>query len=205
MTAPPPFRDRWRSEAVAGRYATERFASSRARDRDPRLLQRLLRRAGTSLEGSRVLDVPCGTGRLAPWLAGSQVTVEVDVSLAMLRHAPPPRLLADAFSLPFADGAFEIVVCCRLLHHLDPVVELPSVVRELVRVSCGLVLASFWDSATLPALRRRLGRRARSARRPVSRRTLEACFETAGARVFHYVSSAPLLSMQTFAAARVGG
>jgi len=205
MTGPLPFRERWRSEAVADRYAAERFPSRRSRDRDPRLLQRLLRRTGTSLEGARVLDVPCGTGRLAPWLAGSRVTVEVDVSPAMLHHAPPPRLLADVLSLPFADGAFEVVVCCRLLHHLDPVGELPPVVRELVRVSSGLVLASFWDSATLPALRRRLGRRARSARRPVSRRRLEACFEAAGARVFHYLSSAPLLSMQTFAAARVGG
>jgi len=205
MCAPSPTRERWRSPEVAARYATGRFATARARERDPRLVRRLLRRAGEDLAGARVLDVPCGTGRLAPLFAESRSTLGADVSVEMLRRAPPPRVVADAASLPFADGSFELVVCCRLLHHLDPVAELPAVIAELVRVSSGLVLASFWDSASLPAWRRRLGRRARSARRPIAKRELESCFDAAGARVVDYAHSARFLSMQAFAAARVGG
>ena len=205
MSAPSPTRHRWRSPDVAARYATERFATARARERDPRLVKRLVRRAGGDLASARVLDVPCGTGRLAPLFAGSRSALGADVSVEMLRLAPPPRVVADAASLPFADGSFELVVCCRLLHHLDPDAELPAVVGELVRVSSALVLTSFWDSASLPAWRRRLGRRARSARRPISKRELEACFDAAGARVVDYAHSARFFSMQAFAAARVRG
>jgi len=200
-----PAHRKWQSAAAAEHYAGERFATTRARSRDPHLVRRLWRRRGAGLLGERILDVPCGTGRLAGLLGslGGEY-LGADVSPSMLQRVPASALVADALHLPFADRSFKLIVCCRLLHHLDAGEELARAVAELSRVSSGLVIASFWDSASWPAWRRRLGWRVdTSGRRPVSRRRLEACFAAAGAEVVEYAHSLRFLSMQTFAAARV--
>src|SRR6202167_5673157 len=43
-------------------------------------------------------------------------------------------VVADAFALPFGDGAFDLVSCCLFAHHLSPQ-QLPQFVRECLRVS----------------------------------------------------------------------
>ncbi len=43
-------------------------------------------------------------------------TVSLDLHSSHLQSAPNPRVSADAFRLPFADGAFDVVLCCLLLH-----------------------------------------------------------------------------------------
>lgn len=42
--------------------------------------------------------------------------------------------MADAFALPFGDGAFDLVSCCLFAHHLSPQ-QLAQFVREGLRVS----------------------------------------------------------------------
>jgi hypothetical protein len=42
--------------------------------------------------------------------------------------------VADAFALPFGDGAFDLVSCCLFAHHLSPQ-QLGQFVREGLRVS----------------------------------------------------------------------
>lgn len=93
------------------------------------------------LAGRRVLDVGCGGGLVAEELArrGAQVT-GIDVSEHALRtaraHAAAGGLSilyqrAPAEALPFADGAFDAVVCADCLEH----VEAPDrVVAEAARV-----------------------------------------------------------------------
>jgi SAM-dependent methyltransferase len=111
--------------------------------------------------------------------------------------------VADAGRLPFADDSFDVVVCCRLLHHLAPGLELERVTAELLRVSRGLVVASFWDATSWPGLRRARGwRRDETGRRPLSRRGLELAFSKAGGSVLEYAASLRFVSMQTFAAVR---
>jgi ubiquinone/menaquinone biosynthesis C-methylase UbiE len=77
--------------------------------------------------GLRVLDLGCGTGRHALWLAAGGATVTaVDFSLGMLREARhKPGAEAVRFvvhdlgdPLPFAAGEFELVVCGLVLEHL---------------------------------------------------------------------------------------
>ena len=99
------------------------------------------------------------------------------------------------------------MVCCRLLHHLEPT-ERRLAITELVRVCKGLVIASFWDSMSWHALRRQIGlRRARhpDSRLAASRAALCADLESAGARVTGHAASFRFLSPQTFVAARVDG
>lgn len=72
------------------------------------------------IAGTRVLEVPCGTGNLlVDLLAAGHVPVAVDLSSAMLgitrrklsrSHRRAPLLRARAQQLPFASGAFDSVV-----------------------------------------------------------------------------------------------
>lgn len=92
-----------------------------------------------SVEGRRVLDAGCGTGWYAEQLfsRGAHVT-GVDTSAKMLAHAKA-RLgeradlhVADlSGALPFADGAFDVVLSALVLHYLR---DLTSPLRELHRV-----------------------------------------------------------------------
>ena len=197
--ARPPH-ERW-GEAQAGcRYARDRWRDSRRAARDPRLVERLL--AGAKIDRGTILDAPCGTGRLLPGLAQRATTlVGLDVSDSMLAEAKNDAALTlrgDVHHLPFADGTFDAVVCCRLLHHLADPADLAVVVAELVRVSRGVVVASFWDRASLPGVRRHLRPRSRAGRAAHTKRDLHRVFAAAGADVVRYAHSFRFLSQQTF-------
>lgn len=140
--AGPDKRNAWRDAKVAAEYEARRFGSplQRLKHRhDEALVLTLLGRAGTI---ERVLDLPCGTGRLFPALAaaGHRVT-GADVALEMMRAGraarPEPRVAlvqADATRLPFQDDAFDAVVSQRFLFHLERPIRL-AVLRELARVA----------------------------------------------------------------------
>lgn len=196
-------RQKWQDAGVAEHYARDRFRSGRARGRDGRLIDSLWRRYGPREPVRTLLDLPCGTGRLAGGLRPKcERYLGADVSPAMLREGDGERLVADAARLPFADGSVDALVCCRLLHHLDAC-ELDAVCGELLRVTGSLLIASFWDAASWPALRRRWGlRRETTGRRPLATSTLEACLRRHGGEVLGYAHSFPWLSMQTFVAVR---
>jgi len=87
--------------------------------------------------GRRTLDLGCGEGRLSRDLArlGHHVAA-VDASPTMIaaaRGAAPEieAALADAASLPFADGAFDLVVAFMSLQDVD---DLGGAVAEAARV-----------------------------------------------------------------------
>ena len=94
-------------------------------------------------EGSAVLDIPVGTGRLFPYFDARRFDVcGADVSVDMLAQAKAAarrcgriRLQqADIRSVPFADGSFDLVLCLRFLNMIDSV-ELELPLREMARVS----------------------------------------------------------------------
>ncbi|MEM9380202.1 MAG: class I SAM-dependent methyltransferase [Planctomycetota bacterium] len=211
---PPPVAARWQTAGSGAHYAGGRFRTRRARERDPRLVARLLSRVQLDDPlSATVLDVPCGTGRLrsaatdalrrrgdAPAWAGA------DVSESMLREVDGrggALVCASAGELPFATDAFDVVVCCRLLHHLIDAEERRAVLAELVRVARSHVVASYWDAATYQAWRRRtkgpLRRRGRAeTRRAVEWRVLREEIEAQGARVVGRAHSLRFVSQQAF-------
>ncbi len=195
--------DKWSEPGSGAHYAGPRFTGQRAAGRDPRTVARLLQRHGVR---GRLLDAPCGTGRLSESLSRFSVpVVSLDLSPSMLSElrtgVDHAVLRASIAALPFCDRSFDVVVSCRFLHHLHTQSERAHAVGELLRVSKRLLVASFWDSACWPALRVRLGlRRSEGARGRVafSRAELEQHVAAGGGRVLEYATGVRFLTQQTF-------
>ena len=105
--------ERWRTtQRVQAAYA-------RAGDVHSRVAERLSRAGCRS-----VLDIGCGTGRLAAALPAGVSWTGCDLSPTMLRDSPRPAVRADAARLPFAAAMY-------MLYHLqDPL----DAIREAHRV-----------------------------------------------------------------------
>jgi len=106
----------------------------------PALEEPVVRRAVGDVRGLDVLDLGCGTGRHALWLAAGGATVTaVDFSEGMLQEsrrkpgADQVRWLChDLHSpLPFERGEFDLVVSGLVLEHLR---ELDGFFAEIARV-----------------------------------------------------------------------
>lgn len=111
------------------------------------------------VRGARLLDVGTGNGEtageIARW-AGRRGAAWRVIGLDV--HAPMAKLAArisgldvvqgNALRLPFRDDAFDAAVCTLTLHHFDDG-QAVSLVREMARVSRGLVVVSDLER-TLP-------------------------------------------------------
>jgi SAM-dependent methyltransferase len=84
----------------------------------------------------RVLEVGCGNGALATRLAQAHAVVAVDVTLGSAREtarrAGCTVAVAGLPALPFADHAFDTVVCAHTLEHIP---DLYAAAAELRRVA----------------------------------------------------------------------
>jgi ubiquinone/menaquinone biosynthesis C-methylase UbiE len=96
--------------------------------------------------GDRVLDVGCGTGRLAivfaERVAATGAVNGIDAAVEMIKRAtgrarrrdvPATFQVAYAQDLPFADGTFDAVACTLALHHVAEDDQLTAV-HEMYRV-----------------------------------------------------------------------
>lgn len=154
--------ERYRSREGAAAYA-RKFSRSWTRRisnwRELALVEKALSRAGAA---ERLLDCPCGAGRLWPvLLRHAKRLFAADFSGEMLRQgrailggAGVPLAAATVGRLPFADRAFDVAVCHRLLHHLSAE-ERERALSELARVARRAVVVSFADAETGRARRRK--------------------------------------------------
>ena len=160
---------RFDANAVASGYPSYYGTSSRDRREAA-----CLRRAFAAIPaGSKVLDLPCGSGRLLPLLLEHSAEVTgADYSTHMLSNAqqnwetahrahagqtPVVKFVqCDALDTGFAAGEFDAVVCHRLFHHFSEPATRIQALRELSRISRGPVIVSYFNSHALDALKRRL-------------------------------------------------
>ncbi len=165
----------YRDRAVAGGYDRDRFGGTRRRRRNERELaavHRAIARAGALGDRtSRILDLPCGTGRAFPLLdREGHSFVGADISLPMMERARTKvasrdgrrggrigLVQCDAERLPFKSGSFDGVVSLRFMLHLDGPVR-GRVLAEMRRVSRRWLVIDFRHKYTTRYLTRLLRR-----------------------------------------------
>ncbi len=168
-------------------YLRHRFSGSQrlVHVRETRIVSRLLQRLELR-DAPRVLDVPCGHGRFTELLRTVAEPVCGDAdgrhlgalgeAERELGNAVPPRVkLWLGERLPFADRSFDLVFCFRFLHHVREPESRRQVLGELVRVSRGHVIASYYQARSLHSLQKSLApkRRGKRGLALVSRRELQ--------------------------------
>lgn len=86
---------------------------------------------------NRILDIGCGTGALFPVLERYGTVFGIDFSEEALNYARTRGSVevthGDAANLPYANGAFDVVVCSDLLYH-SGVKNDAAVLSEIHRV-----------------------------------------------------------------------
>jgi len=173
------YRQRYNTAASTTRYPS----TYRNTWKDQADLRAILRGLAGVAAGSRVLDLPCGAGRLTVELLrrGYAVTA-VDVSTHMLARARDNVAAAagtvdpsdarfqtgDVMQTGFEAKSFDAVVCSRLFHHFTEAEVRRSALCELARICRGPIVVSFsnrfaldtFGSRLKQAFRLRLGRKA---------------------------------------------
>jgi len=105
----------------------------------------------------RVLDAGCGTGNLILALRDKWPRLEcvgLDLSAEMLSVAGaklargagrPPLVQGRAERLPFADGAFDLVISCNALHFVPAPARALSEFRRVLRAGGRLLVTDWCD------------------------------------------------------------
>ncbi len=93
------------------------------------VLRKTLKQSIDPLADFTLLDIGAASGdtaRTIRQLYPRAAITCLDQNSVNLQAAPHPKLLADAFELPFQPGSFDYILCSLFLHHFtdDQVVEL---------------------------------------------------------------------------------
>jgi ubiquinone/menaquinone biosynthesis C-methylase UbiE len=116
------------------------------------LADRVVEAAGP-LDGSRVLDVACGTGSLSRRLAGAGASVTgIDLAPPMLALARElssgiAYIEGSADRLPFPDDSFDVVTCQQGLQFFPDRPAAVSEMRRVLREGGGVVIACWCDKS----------------------------------------------------------
>jgi SAM-dependent methyltransferase len=145
------FKGVFESPDAAQAYRDERFSRSRRWRWTDRRERSLVEGFLSALpRGARLLDLPCGSGRLVPLFQKAKMGfVGADVAWPMLRLArqwigEPALIKADALALPFRRGAFDGVISVRLLHRIRERELRGQMLREMARVTRGPILVTYY-------------------------------------------------------------
>ena len=207
----------YKDVAVAQRYDSERFSGLAGRVFDA-LEKRAIRRAFAGiLRNAIVMDLPCGTGRLAETLLeqGFHV-VGIDISAAMLHVAERKlerfgsrfeTLVSDVHELARKQQAvYDVALCARVLMHF-PLEEQITFLRSVAHLTKGRVVFTQSLSTPYQRLRRRVKRllgNPPSAVYPITDEELKALLAGAGLREVRRSRPLPFLSEAMFVIAEPG-
>src|ERR1043166_7344251 len=154
----------------------------------------------------RVLEVPCGGGRVTIHLAKRGYKMSsADLSEAMIditRDAVVQNGLLcrverqDVEHLTYRDRSFDTIVSFRLFHHFPNAEIRQRVVSELCRVADKFVVLSYFSPLSWTSVKRQLraargGRKSEKHATPLSEVT--SYFETAGFQLVKDFAQAPLI------------
>jgi 2-polyprenyl-3-methyl-5-hydroxy-6-metoxy-1,4-benzoquinol methylase len=188
---------------------TEKTAREYQRRRQDkhRIEMRLIDRAFSFVPKShRVLDIPCGGGRVALHLARKGYVVAcADLSESMLTIAREnaaregvdcPVDRQDIERLTYANESFDAIVSFRLFHHFPNAEIRRRAVRELCRVAKCFVVLSYFSPVSFTSVKRRLqsalgGRKI--SKHATSRSEVQGYFDEAGFRFVKDFAEMPVI------------
>lgn len=154
----------------------------------------------------RVLDLPCGGGRVSVHLARKGYQMHCadysDAMLAITRqfvHASGldcPVDKQDIEALTYANAEFDTSLCFRLFHHFPNPAIRQQAISELCRVSGKSVVLSYFSPFSVTSLKRRLrfrigGRASEKYATPLAE--VEQYFSLQGFRLVRNFARSPLL------------
>ena len=145
----------------------------------------MVRKSLGDVEGEKILDCPCGTGRIDPILREKFTDIQgMDNAQSMLDvyldgHPERKAQMGDIFNLPFADNEFDWAVCHRLFHHFKSDEQRIGLLRSLSRVSRhGFTFYAWIDT---PFSKR--GRKSTDGRQSIPRKQLDAIISQVPCRI----------------------
>jgi ubiquinone/menaquinone biosynthesis C-methylase UbiE len=148
------------TEDAARKYQLQKLGKHRA---EMALIDRAF---GLIPKSHRVLDVPCGGGRVSLHLSGRGHAMSLgDLSEAMLDIAREnisgaglkcPVERQDIEALSYEDRAFDTTVSFRLFHHFPNPEIRRRAIKELCRVTGKFVVISYLSTKSVTAVRRKL-------------------------------------------------
>ena len=168
---------------------------------------------------SKVLDLPCGSGRLEMMLLEQGYTVvAADYAVAMLDVAQKyyqdlldadseelTRLTfqqEDILNTSFDDNTFDAIICNRLFHHYPEAALRRQVLSELKRISKDRIIVSFFSNFALSALRFHLANTIKGItpddRIPIWYREFKRDIESVGLKVSGFYPVRRGVSPQTY-------
>jgi len=160
-----PAKTAYQSKRAAETYDQRRFKSLKGKwldAREKRIIGELLEYLP---QGGQILDLACGTGRIAEYLLSRDYEVcGVDISQEMLKVAKE-RLSnfgeliefqqADAERLPFGEKRFDSATCFRLFGHVPPETRV-KILKEMKRVTRGPFIAAYYLSEPVANTKRKI-------------------------------------------------
>ncbi len=117
-------------------------------------LRKLVGSVARSDEAFTLLDVGAASGDTAAVISRAFPHASVtcaDYNAVNLSAAPKPKVLADAFRLPFAENGFDFVLCSSFLHHFDNS-EVVELLRGMYHAARRAILVCDLERHVLPFL-----------------------------------------------------
>jgi len=119
-------------DSLAKRYDEDRFGHSYGRYLD-HLERHALARWLPPVEGRRILDLACGTGRLLDFASEGLDQSASMLEIAASKHSQKPLYRASASAIPVDSGTLDAIFSLHFFMHLTPR-EIGGVMEECHRV-----------------------------------------------------------------------
>jgi ubiquinone/menaquinone biosynthesis C-methylase UbiE len=124
------------TKKVAKNYDQQRFGGLSGQQVNQKELNFIVQYLAPQVK--KVLDAPCGTGRLIKKLKSVKQVIGLDSSMAMIKEAkknnPQRKIIqGNLFHLPFDKNSFDAVIHLRIFHHY-PSLQVEKIIRQSRRI-----------------------------------------------------------------------
>lgn len=191
-----PARKRYQNRAYAAHYDRARYGGILGRIKNWNTLTTIDKTLKNLEEGSLILDVPCGTGRLAPLVLQNGFRwLGADISFEMMEVAREKtawsknakgNVRLDSEHMPFKSGSIDCVASIRFIYHVPASEGRIAILREMGRISKKWVIIDYNYPNPVKALYRRIGHLVKPPKRKrrLSMREIYDELASAGLRVY---------------------